>query len=142
MAVKTATAAELLTAFVDPEIGDPLGADENRTSRVSRQKIAFSRRKQIVPDEHPGKNDYIDTKFVSFDQMMIETSKPRSRSKTYQNTAEPLDGFTDAPTVGKTVAPPASTSLRLKERERNDKPDMSDCQITKLRQILNVYLLT
>jgi len=43
------TTPKLLSAFVNPEVGDPLGADQNRASRVTSQKIAITRRQQIVP---------------------------------------------------------------------------------------------
>ena len=49
MSVAATAAPELLASFVDPEVGDPFGADEDRASGVASQEIAIPRRQQIVP---------------------------------------------------------------------------------------------
>ena len=51
VSAEATTTPKLLSAFVNPEVGDPLGADQNGASRVTSQKIAITRWQQIVPKQ-------------------------------------------------------------------------------------------
>ncbi len=57
MPVAATTAPKLLASLVDPEVGDPLGADEDRAPGVASQEITIPGREQIVPGNVKGETE-------------------------------------------------------------------------------------